>query len=229
MGFIRRCGVLLRGFFSLFVGNIEERNPDILFEDISSRIQKVRKEAEEQIIEIQTNAEMMKLEMKNTEKKLDTVRSRIEAAAQRKDKELLIELLIREEELENACEENKSAYSNALSEVERIKSDYRVFEADMNARIEELKSLKSQAKIASLREKINSINAGYAGTNTNLEQLSRCMERARELVSRKAAQARAISSLGDANIELKIARLDLNCARERAQAKAQHLLGEKAE
>jgi len=229
MGFIKRCRVLFRGFFSLFVSNMEERNPDILFEDINDRIQKARKNAEEQIIEIQTNAEMMRLEMKNAEKKMNAVKERIEVALQREDKDLLIELLIREEELKNGYEVNKSAYNKATSEVGRIKNDYKIFEADMNARLDEIKSLKSQAKAASLRENINSINTRYTNTNLELGQLNKSMERAREIVNRKTAQANAIGSLNDTSIELKISRLDLDCARERAQARAQKLLDAKVE
>jgi len=45
----------------MFVGGLEENNPELLFEDIKNQINKARKEAEQQILEIQTNAEMIKL------------------------------------------------------------------------------------------------------------------------------------------------------------------------
>ena len=64
-----RIGSLIRGFFGLFVGGLEERNPDALFEDIKNQIEKSRKEAEHQIVDIQTNAEMIKIEMKYAEKR----------------------------------------------------------------------------------------------------------------------------------------------------------------
>jgi len=48
----------------MFVGGLEENNPELLFEDIKNQINKARKEAEQQILEIQTNAEMIKIEMK---------------------------------------------------------------------------------------------------------------------------------------------------------------------
>src|SRR5690606_41051449 len=65
----------------------------------SSDLKKARKEAEQQIIEIQTNAELIKIEMKSAEKNLDAVRARIEAAKRQGDRELLIELLMHEEEI----------------------------------------------------------------------------------------------------------------------------------
>ena len=80
MGLFSRLGALIRGFFGLFVGDMEERNPELLFEDIKLQIDKARKEAEQQILEIQTNAEMIKIEMKNAEKNLNAVKARTEAA-----------------------------------------------------------------------------------------------------------------------------------------------------
>ena len=68
MGFFSRLGSLIRGFFGGLLGGLEENNPDLLFEDIKNQIKKARKEAEQQIIEIQTNAELIKIEMKNAEK-----------------------------------------------------------------------------------------------------------------------------------------------------------------
>ena len=68
MGFFSRMGALIRGFFSRLLGGVEENNPELLFEDIKMQIEKARKEAEQQILEIQTNAEMIKIEMMNAEK-----------------------------------------------------------------------------------------------------------------------------------------------------------------
>ena len=36
----KRFKAIVRGFFGLLLGNLEEQNPDILFEDIKNRIQK---------------------------------------------------------------------------------------------------------------------------------------------------------------------------------------------
>ena len=55
MGFFRRLGALIRGFFSRLLGGVEESNPELLFEDIKNQIEKARKEAERQILDIQTN------------------------------------------------------------------------------------------------------------------------------------------------------------------------------
>ena len=224
MGFFSRLGSLIRGFFGMFIGSMEEKNPEALFADIKNQIEKARKEAEQQIVEIQTNAEMIKIEMKNAEKNLNAIKARIEAAQKTGDKDLLIELLVQEEEYQTVYETHKATYDNAMQEVARIREDYKIFESEMNAKLNELNTLKSQAKMASLRESINSINSKYTSKNNRISSVNEKMDRAREIVNQKTARANAIESLNSDNMEMKLKRLDVNSARERARARAEAML-----
>lgn len=225
MGLFSRMGALIRGFFGLFVGGMEEKNPDLLFEDIKIQIDRARREAEQQILEIQTNAEMIKIEMKNAEKNLNAVKARAEAAQKQGDKEILVELLMQEEEYQATYETHKATYDTAMSEVARIREDYKIFESEMSAKLNELKTLKSQAKMAQLRENINSVNAKYTSKNNTVGSVNESMDRARDLVNKKTARANAVESLGDTNMEMKLKRLDMSSARDRARARAEAMLG----
>jgi len=224
MGFFSRMEALIRGFFSLFVGDIEEKNPEILFEDIKNQINKTRKEAEQQIIDIQTNAELIKIEMKQSEKSLNAIKARIEAAQKQGDMDILVELLMQEEEYQNVYETHKSTYDSAIGEVNKIREDYKIFESEMNAKLNELKSLKTQAKMANFKENINSINAKYTSRGNRVGELNDSLERAREIVNKKTARANAVESLNTDNVDLKLKRLDMNSARDRAKARAEALL-----
>ncbi|HOV26166.1 MAG TPA: PspA/IM30 family protein [Pseudobacteroides sp.] len=224
MGFFSRLGTMIRGFFGMFVGNLEEKNPELLFEDIKNQVEKARKEAEHQIVEIQTNAELIKIEMKNAEKNLNAVKARVEAAQRQGDMDILVELLVQEEELQTTYETHKATYDNAMVEVARIREDFKIFESEMNAKLNELKTLKSQAKMAALRENINSVNAKYSSKNNRVGSINDSMERAREIVNKKTARANAIESLNADNTEMKLKRLDMNSARERARARAEAML-----
>lgn len=225
MGFFSRMGALIRGFFGLFVGGVEERNPELLFEDIKNQIDRARKEAEQQILEIQTNAELIKIEMKNAEKNLNTIKARVEAAQKQGDKDMLVELLVQEEEYQTTYEAHKATYDSAMNDVSRIREDYKIFESEMNAKLNELKTLKSQAKMAQLKENINSVNAQYTSKNNRVGSVNENMDRAREIVNKKTARANAVESLSDTNVEMKLKRLDMNSARERALARAEAMLG----
>lgn len=225
MGLFSRLGQMFRGFFGLFVGNLEERNPEALFEDIKNQIDKARREAEQQIIEIQTSAEMIKIEMKNAERNLNAIKARVESAQRTGDKELLVELLVQEEEYQTVYETHKVTYENAMVQVDKIREDYKIFESEMNAKLNELKTLKSQAKMANLRENINSVNAQYTSKNSRVGSVNDNLDRAREIVNKKTARANAVESLNNDNIDMKLKRLDMNSARDRARARAEALLG----
>jgi phage shock protein A len=225
MGLFSRLGSVIRGFFGLFVGGIEEKNPDALFEDIKNQIDKARKQAEQQIVDIQTNAELIKIEVRNAERNLSAVRARIEAAQKQGDKDLLVELLVQEEEIQTTYETQKNTYDGAMADVARIREDYKIFESEMNGKLNELKTLKSQAKMAKLKENINSVNAKYTSNSNSIGSLNNSMDRARDLVNRQTARANAVESLNDTNTEMKLKRLDMNSARDRARARAEAMLG----
>jgi len=225
MGLFSRLGSMVRGFFGMFVGGLEERNPELLFEDIKNQVDRARKEAEKQIVEIQTNAEMIKIEMKNAEKNLNAVKARVESAQRQGDKEILIELLVQEEEYQATFETHKATYDNAMADVSRIREDFKMFESEMSAKLNELKTLKSQAKMAQLKENINSVNARYTSNNNKVGNINENMERAREIVNKKTARANAVESLNSDNMDLKLKRLDMNSARDRARARAEAMLG----
>jgi len=225
MGLFSRLGHMFRGFFGLFVGNMEERNPEALFEDIKNQIDKARRQAEQQIIEIQTSAEMIKIEMKTAERNLSAIKGRVDSAQRAGDKELLVELLVQEEEYQAVFETHKATYENAMIQVAKIREDYKIFESEMNAKLSELKTLKSQAKMANLRENINSVNSQYTSKNSSVGSVNDNLDRARDIVNKKTARANAVESLNQDNVDMKLKRLDMNSARDRAKARAEALLG----
>lgn len=224
MGLFKRIGALIRGFFGLFVGGLEEKNPEALIEDIKNQIDKAKKEAERQIIEIQTSAELIKIEMKNAEKNLNAVKARVESAQRQGDKDVLVEVLMQEEEYQTTFEAHKATYDNAMADVARVREDFKIFESEMSAKFNELKTLKSQAKMATLRQNINNVNAKYTSKNNKVGNINEKMDRARDIVNGKTARANAMESLSGGNMEMKLKRLDINSARDRASARAEALL-----
>lgn len=228
MGFFSRLGTMIRGFFSNLIGGFEENNPNLIFEDIKSQIKKARKQAQQQIVEIQTNTELIKIEMKSAEKNLAAVQARIESAKRQGDKELLVELLMHEEEYQTVYETHKATHDNAIRDVEVIRENYKMFESEMNSKLNELKSLKTQEKMAKLKENINTVNANYASKNNKVGNINEDMNRAREIVNKKVARANAVESLNNENMDMRLKKLDLGSARERARARAEAMLNDDA-
>ncbi len=224
MGFLSRMASLVRGFFGSKAGELEERNPGALIEDLREQIEKTAREAEKQVIEIQTGAELIKAEMRNAQNRLETIRMRIEAAKSRGDLDLLTELVMQEEDCASELEDNRQMYRRAMEEVSQIREDYRIFESEMNSKLRELKSLKSSSRIASLRENIISLNTRYSSKNKRLRRLNDSFERLRVAVDVKTARARAYRTITGEGPEARILKLDMADRRERALRQAKALL-----
>jgi len=224
MGLFARLAALIRGSFRKTVNELEVKNPDALLEDLRERIEKTGREARQQIIDIQTNAELIRMEMEDSQRKLDQIRNRIEDVRNKGDVELLAHLLIQEEDLEAEVEQNSRMYENAMLEIGRIRQDYTLFEAEMNARFSELRSLKSQARIAALKENIIALNDRYAAKNKSMVKLNESMDRARQAVNIKIAQAKAAESVSNENVDLQLRRLDMQTRREKALLKARQMI-----
>lgn len=224
MGLFSRIGVMIRGFFGLFVSSIEKSNPEAMFEDMKNQIDKARREANDQIIEIQTNAELIKVEMKESKKNLETVKTQIENAKNSGNQEILVELLMKEEEVGQIHQIHAETYEKAIAQANKIREDFKIFESEMTQKLREIKSLKTQNKLADLSQSINSINSKYSEKGNKVGEINESLEKARQMVNEKTARANAIGSLNEDNVDLKIKKMDMNSSRERAMLKAQAMM-----
>ena len=133
--------------------------------------------------------------------------------------------MIQEEEYASVYETHKATYETATAEAAKIREDYKIFESEMNTKLTELNALKSQSKMAGLRENINSLNTQFIAKGNRVGGVNDAMDRARNIVNERTARANAVESLGSDNIEMKLKRLDMDSARDRAMARAEALMG----
>ncbi len=216
MGFLERTGNLIRGFFEKTLGGLEADHADLLLEDVKNKLDRARKQAERTLIDIQTNAELSRLEMKKKEQLLEGISIKITMATQRRDEALLTELLVLQQQeqqnLEQLQENHKEAVENAL----RVKEQYQLFEQQMRLRQQEISNLKSKSQIASMKKQIAKLEDTYSGAKE--------MQKAAHLIHRKKAQADAQEQLQAENIAYQIRKMDGEAMRMKAQEQAKVLL-----
>lgn len=227
MGLFKRVGALIRGFFSNITGNIENKNPELLLEDTKNKIEKSRKTAEKCLIDIQTNAELERMEVRAIEKSLENIRFQINAAKEHNERDLLIELLIKEEEETNLLEVKKESHAEAVKEALKIRDDYKIFESEMSARISEIRALKSRARIADIKRSIVELDEKFSkdlSQGLHSSDINDNMNKAREIVNAKDARAQATQNLREDSTGYKLKHLDASILRERAAKRADELL-----
>ena len=77
MGIFTRIKNLFSGFIGNATDKIEAKNPQLLIKEAEQKIQKSRKEAQKQLVEIQTWAETVRIDMKEAEVKLADIKTKI--------------------------------------------------------------------------------------------------------------------------------------------------------
>ena len=77
MGIFLRIKNLFGGFIGTATDKIEAKNPQLLIREAEQKIQKSRKEAQKQLVEIQTWAETVRIDMKEAEVKLADIKQKL--------------------------------------------------------------------------------------------------------------------------------------------------------
>ena len=216
-----RIKALFSGFLGTTADKIEAKNPQLLIKEAELKIQKSRKEAQKQLVDIQTWAETVRMDMKEAELKLSDIRIKIDMAAKERDKKLLTELFIIEEELEAELDEKKRIHAAAVEEAIRIRDNYKHFESEMNSRLRELDAIKTQSEIVAMREKISGIDYRY-GTNydDNINAIRRSL-------NQRCAKIAAMQQLREDSTESSMRKITDKMTLQRAEAKAASLLEER--
>ncbi len=227
MNILRRIEGMVSGLLGKSEQRPEDKSPERLIAEAQSRIEKSRKEAGTQLVEIQTWAEMARVEMKEAEVRLADVRGKIRLAAQVRDRELLTELFLQEEHISRDYEEKKQYYEGAREQAVQVRDHFRQFESEMNDRLRELSAIRSQSQLVRLRENIAKIDDRYSSVCSNgvsPSELQVGIDRMRKGLNERYARVSAVAKLRSSNTDEQVRRLDHRLALERASGKAMRLL-----
>ena len=223
MGFFTRIKALFSGLLGSTAEKLESKNPQLLINDAEQKIQKSRKEAQKQLVDIQTWAEMVRMDMKEAELRLSDVRIKIDMAAKERDKKLLTELFVMEEELSAELEEKRRLHASAVEEAIRIRDNYKRFESEMNSRLRELAAIKSQSEIVAMREKISDLDYHYGSRQEDH------INTIRRSLNERCARLTAMQQLREDSTEAGIQRISDKITLQRAEARAELLLAEQGQ
>lgn len=217
MNILHRITDAVGGLFGKESHRGADENPETLIADAQRRIEKSRREAGAQLVEIQTWAEMARMEMQEAQIRLADVQSKIRLATLKRDKALLTELFLQEETLSRTLSEKQSRYESARAQALRVRDHFRQFEREMTGRMEELSAMRSRSQLIRVQENIRRIDERY-------EMPGAGIDRVRRGLNERCARIRAAADLREDNTESRVRRLDYQMALERASEKAERLL-----
>lgn len=214
MGFFDRLSQVWKGFLGLWISDIENRNPEAVYEAaIEERIKKHRelKKAVSGIVYLRNKTQT---ELEAKEKELGEVNLQIPVAVEEGEDEAALILLQKKDELEARLITLRAELEKISGQAEESKSGLIQFQGE----IEKLKREKTEmlAKKANAEARI-SIQETLDGLSTDAD--IKALENIRENIHKKAAEADVAGEIKGESLDRKLEKIKAKTAN--ASAKAQ--------
>lgn len=213
MGFFDRLANVWRGFLSLWVSDIETRNPEAVYEAaIDERVRKHRelKKAVSGIVYLRNK---LSTELETKERDLKEVMTQLPVAIEDGEDEVALVLIQKKDELTTQIESLSSELSKVSDQAEEAKSGLLAFQAE----IEKLKREKEQmlAKKANAQARIQ-IQETLDGLSTDADV--KALDNVREHISKLQAEADIGSEIQGESLDAKLAKIKEKAANSSARA-----------
>ena len=214
MGFFDRLANVWKGFLSLWVSDIESRNPEAVYEAaIDERVRKHRdlKKAVSGIVYLRNK---LQTELESAERESAEIALQIPVAVEEGEDEAALILIQKKDELEAKMAELTAELEKVSAQAEDAKSGLVQFQGE----IEKLKREKTEmlAKKANAEARI-SIQETLDGLSTDAD--IKALENVRETIHKKAAEADVAGEIKGESLDDKLAKIKAKTAN--ASAKAQ--------
>jgi len=225
MGFFERLGRLIRGFFSLFIGGLEEKNPKLMLEDLKNQMDEAKKRYASTTANIIAREKMAKAKLEGAKREMAECQTMIQEAKRQQNRELALQLLLKEENLQATLNTTQQAYDAIKGEADNARKEFENFQNEMFQKMSQIEQLKTQADLAGLKKEMNSLRSNYA-TEDGAGKINEGLKQAEEIITGRLAKEDAISELGKNSIDSQMRDLKASAAKSRAEEKLAALFGD---
>lgn len=218
MGFFDRLGNLWSGFWSLFLTNTENRNPELVYEAaIDERIKRHRelKKAVSGIVYLR-NKQTTELETK--ERELHDINTQLPVALESGDDEVALLLLQRKNELEKAIEILKMEIEKVSVQAEESKQALLAFQGEIDKLRRERDTMLAKKATAEARIKIQETLDGLS-TDADIKQL----DNVRTHIDKLQAQADVGSEMKGDSLDARLKKIKEKTADATAKSQLDEL------
>jgi phage shock protein A len=220
-----RIGRLIRGFFSLFIGGLEEKNPKAMLEDLKNQLNSAKVRYNTTTANIIAREKVAAAKLKSANKELADAEALIQEAKRQNNRELALQLLIQEENLQAMLTTTQQAYDSIKIEADNARKEFDNFQNEMFQKMSQIDQLKTQADLADLKKEMNSLRSNYA-TDGGAGKLNEGLKAAEEIITGRLAKEEAVSELGSNSIDAKMRDLKASANKSRAEDKLAALFGD---
>lgn len=223
MGFFSRLGQLWSGFLNIFVSNLENKNPEAVYEAaIEERIKKHRelKKAVASIVYLRNKTQT---ELDENEREMKEVEAQIPVAVEEGEDEVALVLLEKQEKLQSRNAELQIELEKISAQAETSKESLVAFQADIHKLKQEKIEMLAKKQNAEARIKIQETLDGLS-TDADVQAL----DNVRSSINQLNAEADIGNELGDASLDAKLAKIKAKTGSANARRKLDELKKQQA-
>lgn len=201
----KRLGNLIRGFFGMFVGGLEKRNPEALL-DVEK--ENLRKQISKFNAGLATHAglvEKLVSQVKKLDREEDELRAKTAAHLKAGNRQMAGEFALKLKEVEREHDEVKTQFEAAEARYKELVKARDVSVKEAKAKIQELSrgidDMKVQRAMAELNEMAGGMVGELGGSGDSLNRLSEMVEDERTKAAGRARVARDSVDMTDVNLK----------------------------
>ncbi|MEE2788156.1 MAG: PspA/IM30 family protein [Myxococcota bacterium] len=223
MGFFSRIYNLWKGFLSVFIGRMEEKHPEIAYENaINSMTEKYAKLKSAAAGLIKHRAKL-EAKIKKCETELSDMELQIEVAVEKGDDEIAMILLQKQEELQTELREAQGQLTQAANDAESAKESLRAVKSEIDKLKTEKDKTVAKIKDAEARKQIQESLEGLT-----VDDDLKALENVREYADRVSAEVKIGDELAEDSLEGKLADIRKETTNARAKARLEALKAKRA-
>ncbi len=218
MGFFDRVNNLWKGFWSLWISDVENKNPEIVYEQaIDARIKRHRdlKKAVGGIVYLRNK---LSTELEQKERDLFEVNAQLPVALETGDDEVALLLLQKKNELDKAIEGLKFELEKVSKQAEDAKESLIAFQGEIEKLRRERDSMLAKKATAEARIQIQETLDGLS-TDADIKQL----ENVRENIHKMQAQADVGTEIRDDSLDERLKKIKAKTGDVTAKAQLDEL------
>ena len=218
MNFLTRLYNLWRGFLSIFVGRLEEKHPEIAYENAIQGMTEKYSKLKSAAAGLIKNRAKLEARIQKADKELVEVAEQIEVALDKQDDEIALVLIEKQDEAKGELSSAKSELEQAAKDAERAKESLRGIKGEIDKLKRERDKVVAKIKDAEARKQIQEQLDGLS-----VDEDVQALENVREYAERISAEVQIGDELKDESLESKLDEIKSQTASARAKARLEQL------
>lgn len=223
MGFFSRLYNLWKGFLSVFVGRLEEKHPEIAYENAINAMTEKYAKLKSAAAGLIKHRAKLEARIQKAEKELEDIDLQIEVAVERGDDEIALLLLEKKETLESDRDTAKTELAQAAKDAESAKNSLRGVKAEIEKLKQEKDKVVAKIKDAEARRQIQDQLDGLS-----VDDDVKALENVREYADRISAEVQIGDELAEDSLENKLDAIKTQTASVKAKARLEQLKAKRA-